>query len=227
MLAAADDMHDTDPGSLVMTAKRAMIDALRAQGIVDPWVLAAVATAPRDPFVQPFGGDAVGDRTVPSEYLVAVMAQLLAIETGDHVLEIGTASGYSAAVLSMICEHVCTVERVRALAVSARERLARLGYSRISVQCSDGTLGWAEHAPYQGIVVRACGPAVPRSLQAQLAIGGRLVMPIEMDGNDTLVRITRTDRERFELEPFGVMRFSPLIGEEGWPDHDAIEYGTD
>jgi protein-L-isoaspartate(D-aspartate) O-methyltransferase len=134
------------------------------------------------------------------------------------VLEIGTGSGYAAAVLSAIAAEVYTIERIERLAEAARHRLAELGYANVHVRCGDGTLGWPEEAPFDAIVVTAGGPEVPRSLLRQLAIGGRLVMPVGSTPRfQRLVRVVRSGPETFEREELEDVAFVPLIGVEGWP----------
>lgn len=209
-------------------SRRLMIEAqLIARDITDHRVLSAMAKVPRELFVPAEAvAEAYADhalaigsgQTISQPYIVALMAQALEIGPRDRVLEIGTGSGYSAAVLSLLGDEVYTIERLPELARTARERLATLDYRRIHVQCSDGSLGWPEHAPYQAISVTAAGPTVPSSLLGQLAIGGRLVMPIDDDGDQTLVRVTRTGHNTYRTDDFGGVQFVPLIGEEAWPD---------
>ena len=152
-------------------------------------------------------------------YIVALMTAALELRPQDRVLEIGTGSGYAAAVLAEICAEVYTVERFGELADSARERLQSLGYDNVHVRHGDGTLGWPEHAPYDGIVVAAAAPEVPEPLKQQLGIGGRLVIPVGATlDSQTLLRIRRIDEERFEYDDLGGVRFVPLVGEAGWRD---------
>jgi protein-L-isoaspartate(D-aspartate) O-methyltransferase len=205
-----------------------MIDTqLRRRGITDPRVLAAMAAVPRELFVTPTTVrmayedtplPIAAGQTISQPYIVAFMTEALELEPGDVVLEIGTGSGYAAAVLSMIASRVYTIERVPELATTAADRLATLGYRQVTVKCGDGTLGWPEHAPFQAIVCAASGPTVPKSLLDQLDIGGRLVMPIDSAKGQTLVRVTRVARDEFVTTDLGAVRFVPLIGEEGWPE---------
>jgi protein-L-isoaspartate(D-aspartate) O-methyltransferase len=198
---------------------------LRARGIRAPRVLAAMATVPREAFVAPeLAGAAYDDRPLPIEagqtisqpYIVALMTEAMELRCDDTVLEIGTGSGYAAAVLASVAERVYTVERIAGLAELARQRLERLGYHTVEVRCGDGTLGWPEHAPYDAIVVTACGPDVPSALVEQLVIGGRLVMPIGSRDDQELVRITRTGDHEQRRDDLGPVRFVPLIGAQGW-----------
>ena len=139
------------------------------------------------------------------------------LKGNESVLEIGTGSGYAAAVLSEIAANVYTVERLRPLAEKAAANLAGLGYENVHVLHGDGTKGWTEHAPYDAIVVAAGGPQVPESLKEQLKIGGRLVMPVGADQRvQELVRLRRVSASEYRSENIADVRFVPLIGDEGW-----------
>ncbi len=203
---------------------------LQSRGIRDPRVLAAMGKVKREALVPaevaefayedtplPIGAG----QTISQPYIVAVMVEALRLTPGDSVLEIGTGSGYAAAVLAEIAARVYTVERHPELADSARRRLVELGYENIVVRCGDGTLGWAEAAPFEAIVVAAGGPELPRPLLDQLAIGGRLVMPVGGTRLQELVRITRTGAAQFDKEDLGAVRFVPLIGDEGWEEPEG------
>jgi len=203
---------------------------IAARGVRDPRVLDAMRTVPREGFVPaPFAALSYEDaplpialeQTISQPYIVAAMAEALELTPGDRVLEIGTGSGYAAAVLSRLAAAVYTVERHPTLADTARHRLAELGYGNVHVREGDGTLGWPEHAPYDAIVAAAGGPEVPPSLLAQLAVGGRLVMPIgAIPLEQTLVRLRRTGPglDDVRRETLGAVRFVPLIGAEGWQE---------
>jgi len=200
---------------------------IRARGVRDPRVLAAMATVPRDAFVpQELANVAYDDRPLPIDagqtisqpFIVALMTEALGLSGTDKVLEVGTGSGYAAAVLACVARDVYTIERVPELAETARKRLARLAYYNVDVRCGDGTLGWPEHAPYDAIVAAAGGPDLPRALLEQLAIGGRLVMPVGSPGEQQLVRVTRTGQLDYRREELGAVRFVPLIGAHGWAD---------
>ena len=213
--------------SMLQRARQRMIDSqLRRRGISDPRVLAAMATVPREHFVTPSTISVAYEdtalpithgQTISQPYIVAFMAETLELGPRDTVLEIGTGTGYAAAVLSLIVNRVYTIERVPELCESARERLRALGYGGVEVRCGDGTLGWPEHAPYQGITCAASGPAAPRSLLAQLDIGGKLVMPIDTAYGQKLMRFKREGRDDYATVDLGVVHFVPLIGEEAWP----------
>ena len=210
-----------------LTSQRArMVDRqIAARGVRDPAVLAAMRSVPRERFLPPHLEEfAYQDSPLPIEqgqtisqpFIVALMAEALQLDAGDRVLEIGTGSGYAAAVLARVAREVYTVERHGELAESARIRLQELGFDTVSVRHGDGTLGWPEHAPYDAIVVAAGGPRVPEALLAQLAPGGRLVIPIGEEKAQELVRVTRRADGTFEREDLGAVRFVPLIGAEGW-----------
>jgi protein-L-isoaspartate(D-aspartate) O-methyltransferase len=212
--------------------RRRMVETQIAErGVRSPAVLAAMGTVPRESFVPanlaPYAYDdeplPIGERqTISQPYIVAFMTEALRLAPGDRVLEIGTGSGYAAAVLAEIVAEVYTVERLVPLAESARRRLADLGYTNVHVRCANGTLGWPEHAPYDAIVVTAGGPEVPKALLDQLAVGGRLVMPVgALPYGQRLVRVVRTGPDDYAREDLGDVAFVPLIGAEGWPDAPA------
>jgi protein-L-isoaspartate(D-aspartate) O-methyltransferase len=206
--------------------ERMVSEHIAARGIDDPAVLAAMRSVPREAFIpEDLVEFAYEDTPLPIEreqtisqpYIVALMTALLKIRSGERVLEIGTGSGYAAAVLSQVAREVFTVERHGELAKLARERFERLGYSNIRVLHGDGTLGWPEHGPYDGIVVAAGGPSVPKALLQQLRLGGRLVIPVGEDPRtQRLLRITRVSAEDYHREDLGGVRFVQLIGEQGW-----------
>jgi protein-L-isoaspartate(D-aspartate) O-methyltransferase len=208
--------------------KEAFIRMLRRQGIRDETVLKAMANVPREKFVGinllEFAYDdsplpIEEGQTISQPYIVALMTEALMLKPGDRVLEVGTGSGYAAAVLGEVADEVYTVERHESLAHQASVRLKELNYDNVHVLCGDGTLGWPEHAPYDGVVVAAGGPEAPRSLIEQLAVGGRLVIPVGASTREqTLIRITRINNDEVEFEELGAVRFVPLIGEEGWKE---------
>jgi protein-L-isoaspartate(D-aspartate) O-methyltransferase len=201
---------------------------LAARGISDPRVLDAFRTVPREAFLPPelveFADRdtplPIGDgQTISQPYIVAVTIQALALKGHERVLEVGTGSGYAAALLSRLAKQVFTIERLESLATLARQRLSSLGHGNVEVRTGDGTLGWPEHAPYDAIAVAAGGPEIPDALKQQLAIGGRLVIPVgENEGSQILVRVTREGVREFREEPLAEVRFVPLIGEQGWPE---------
>ena len=199
---------------------------IAARGVRSEKVLNAMRKVPRERFIpleqSIFAYDdgplPIGDgQTISQPYIVAYMTEALSLDGGEKVLEIGTGSGYAAAILAEIAAEVYTIERLEGLATMARKVLDDLGYVNAHVQHGDGTLGWPEHAPFDAIVVTAGGPDVPDTLKRQLRIGGRLVMPIgKTTWYQELVRVTRVAEAEFETEDLAPVRFVPLIGEEGW-----------
>lgn len=201
---------------------------IAARGVTSEKVLEAMGKVPREKFLPvclaacayedsplPIGAD----QTISQPYIVALMIEALALQGGEHVLEIGTGSAYAAAVLAEIAAEVYTIERIAELANNAASILAALGYENVHVIHGDGTLGCPEHAPYDGIVVTAGGPEVPASLRHQLKIGGRMVIPIgDNQYFQRLVRITRLGETQFETEHLTDVRFVPLVGAEGWAE---------
>jgi protein-L-isoaspartate(D-aspartate) O-methyltransferase len=156
-------------------------------------------------------------QTISQPYIVALMTEALDLKGGEKVLEIGTGSGYAAAVLGEIAADVYTIERIGPLAEKAASTLKALGYRNVHVVEADGTLGWPAAAPYDAIIVAAGGPDVPESLKQQLKIGGRLVIPVGTNPRaQELVRVTRTSSDKFQSEDIADVRFVPLIGKEGW-----------
>ena len=202
--------------------ERQLID----RGIADPLVLGAMRKVPRHLFVSAALAEMayddrplpIGNRqTISQPYMVALMAEALALKGGEKVLEIGTGSGYAAAVVAEIASAVYTIERLAPLAETATDTLKSLGYDNVHVRCADGTLGWPEAAPFDAIVVTAGAPTVPETLKQQLKTGGRLVIPVESDfGLQTLLCVTRCGQDEFDTEDLGGVRFVPLIGEQGW-----------
>ena len=158
-------------------------------------------------------------QTISQPYIVAYMTEALELEGGERVLEVGTGSGYAAAVLSRIADEVYTIERHTNLARNAEKILRQLGYDNVHVIAGDGTKGWPEAAPYDAIIVAAGGIEVPPALRSQLALGGRLVIPVGPTPREQrLVRLTRVEENRFEEEDLLPVRFVPLIGEQGWQE---------
>lgn len=209
--------------------RREMVQTqIRRRGVGDPYTLAALETVPRHCFVPPGrrhlahedGALPIGcDQTISQPYIVALMTEALAARPGDRVLEVGTGSGYQTAVLAEVVGaegEVYTIERHAELAEQAQHILREIGYRNVHVRVADGTLGWPEQAPFRGIMVTAGGPAVPDGLRAQLdPDGGRLVIPIGPPEEQELVRFTRHGIE-WKRSSLGIVRFVPLVGEEGW-----------
>jgi protein-L-isoaspartate(D-aspartate) O-methyltransferase len=207
-------------------ARRNMVDRqLKARGIKDPRVLAAVGQIPRHLFVEDaFASQAYGDfplpigekQTISQPYMVGLMSEALLLTGKEKVLEIGTGSGYQAAVLAKLAGRVFSVERIPALARRARRILDSIGCGSVNIKVTDGTLGWEDEAPFDAIVVTAGAPSVPDCYLRQLAIGGRLVIPVGDMGVQVLKRITRIGENNFSEEQLVDCRFVPLLGKLGW-----------
>lgn len=205
--------------------QRMISSHLQGRGITDPRVIAAFSAVRREAFVASTQAavaydDAplsIGyDQTISQPYVVAMMAQALQLTGRERVLEVGTGSGYAAAIFGQLAHEVDTVERIEELAQNAAARLARLGVVNVHVHCGDGTLGWSAGAPYDAIAVAASAPAAPQSLLRQLAIGGRMVLPVGPHNDQHLAKITRQDETSFISANLGGVRFVPLLGAEGW-----------
>ncbi len=202
--------------------------AIIARGVRSTLVLKAMRSVPRELFLpdslREFAYDdaplpIAEGQTISQPYIVAFMIEALALTGSETVLEIGTGSGYAAAVLAEIAAEVYTVERIGQLAEKAAATLVDLGYDNVHVLHDDGTKGWQDHAPYDGIIVAAGGPKVPKSLKSQLKIGGRLVIPIGTNPKyQELIRVTRLSADDYRQEDLADVRFVPLIGTEGWAD---------
>jgi len=199
---------------------------IEARGISDAAILQAFREVPREAFVSPdYARDAYDDHPLPIEagqtisqpYIVALMIEAAEVRPGDRVLEVGAGSGYAAAVISRIAEQVIGIERQHDLVEVARRRLERLGYDNVRIVEGDGTRGCPEEAPFDAILAAASGSHVPPPLVAQLAPGGRLVMPIGDPGwVQKLVKVTKQEDGILQQSDLGEVRFVPLIGEEGW-----------
>ena len=212
--------------------REAMVrDQLVGRGIRDQLVLEAMRKVPRERFVPEMERDFAytdgplpigAGQTISQPFIVALMTEALQLKGGERVLEIGTGSGYAAAILAEIAGEVFTVERVKELADRAADTLRDQGYVNAHVRHGDGTLGWTERAPYDAIVVTAGGPKVPESLRQQLAVGGRLVMPVGINRQfQSLVQVVRISDDRFDSTDLGAVRFVALVGKEGWRESDA------
>ena len=208
------------------TRSRMVEQQIAARGVDSALVLDAMRRVPRELFVPTRLRElayedmplSIGEgQTISQPFIVALMAEALGLNGGEKVLEIGTGSGYAAAVLAEIAGQVYTIERIGELVQSATRTLSELGYENVQVIQSDGTLGWPEQAPFDAIVVTAGGPEVPESLKKQLKVGGCMVIPVgrDMYGQE-LLRVTRVSDSEFTSENLEAVRFVPLIGEEGW-----------
>src|SRR5918994_1665706 len=210
-------------------ARARMVDVqIARRGVRDNFVLDAMRRVPREAFVEPGfeefayedGPLPIGEgQTISQAYIVALMIEAAEVRRGTRILEVGAGSGYAAAVMGQIADRVYAIERHASLADAARRRFKRLGYDNIELRVGDGTKGWPEVAPFDAILVAAGGPEVPQALKEQLAIGGRLVVPVgEQERHQTLLKVTRNGEADYEEEDLGVVAFVPLIGEQGWAE---------
>ncbi len=199
-------------------------EQLRARGIGDGRVLAAMGKVPREEFISADDAkNAYGDfplpigegQTISQPYIVAAMVEALEVRPEDRVLEVGTGTGYQAAILGELAKEVWSIERHAELADRAREILRTLGYANVYVVTGDGSLGLAEHAPYDKILVAAAAPRVPETLVAQLADGGRLVIPVGTRQEQQVLVVRKMGEETVVTTREGC-RFVPLVGEQGW-----------
>jgi len=213
------------------TERRNMVDhQIQGRGVADPGVLAAMLKVPRHLFVpDKMRGQAYDDnpisigfgQTISQPYIVALMTERLSPGRADRVLEVGTGSGYQAAVLAELAGQVFSIERIPELVIKARNTLSSLGYQNVTVQEGDGTLGLPEEAPFDGILVSAGSPEIPASLVGQLKVGGRLVIPVGDAYHQTLYRVTRQSGDEIRREPITGCVFVPLIGAFGWSDRSG------
>lgn len=208
------------PIDFTVARARMVEDQLVRRGIRDPRVLAAMRTVPRENFVEPGFEEAAYDdgplpigegQTISQPFVVALMIEAAAVKPGDRVLEVGAGSGYTAAVISRIAGRVIAIERHQTLADAARRRLAALGYDTVEIIAGDGTLGRPDAAPFDAIVVSAGGPMIPDALRRQLAIGGRLVIPVGSSAGMTLEKLTRRGLDAYDDESLGAVMFVPLV----------------
>ena len=200
---------------------------IQARGIKDPVVLSAFRSVPRHLFVsEALRDQAYGDyplpigeqQTISQPYIVAEMTQALELGKDDRVLEIGTGSGYQAAILAEIVYRVYTIERIRSLYIQARKLLDKLHYHNIVMRCSDGTAGWKDESPFDAIIVTAGAPHVPEKLLDQLAAGGRMVVPVGNQHSQDLIKVVK-DKKVIHKSNLGGCRFVKLIGEQGWKEN--------
>lgn len=208
--------------------RRLMVDTqIRGRGVQNERILRAFEKVPRHWFVGPdFQDQAYDDYPIPIEsqqtisqpYMVALMTDLLNLAGPEKILEVGTGSGYQTAILAELSQTVYSIERIDSLSLKAAERLQRLGYTNITLKVGDGTRGWVEVAPFEAILVTAGAPSIPRVLVEQLAVGGRLVIPVGDRFSQTLLRVTRKSAKSDDVqtEDFGGCRFVNLIGKFGW-----------
>ncbi|MCX7857197.1 MAG: protein-L-isoaspartate(D-aspartate) O-methyltransferase [Deltaproteobacteria bacterium] len=198
-----------------------------ARGIKDERVIAAMRKVPRHLFLDealwPQAYEdyplPIGERqTISQPYIVALMTEKLNLKGNESVLEIGTGSGYQTAILAELAEKVYSIERIASIAKRARKVLDDLKYTNIVIKIGDGTVGWSEYAPYDGIIVTAASPYVPKPLMDQLKIGGRLVIPVGGECSQDLIVYKKTGENEYEEENYGGCRFVKLIGAYGWKE---------
>ena len=196
-----------------------------ARGVTDRRVINAILKVPRHLFVdEALWPEAYEDhplpigekQTISQPYIVALMSELLHLTGKEKVLEIGTGSGYQCAILAELADQVFTIERIPAIAKRARRIFDQLKYSNVIIHIGDGTLGWKEHSPYDGIIATAASPHPPAALLEQLAMGGRLVIPIGDEFSQDLIVYTREEKNNYSEENYGGCRFVKLIGTQGW-----------
>jgi len=201
-------------------------DQIIARGIRDPRVIAAMKKVPRHLFVEEaLQSQAYNDhplpigekQTISQPYMVALMTETLLLTGRDKVLEIGAGSGYQTCILAEIALKVFSIERIRSLAIQVRKLVYELGYLNVEIKFSDGTLGWMEESPFDAIMVTAGSPGIPQPLVDQLAVGGRLVIPVGDPTDQELIRVTRTEGG-IKKEDLGGCRFVRLIGQHGWDE---------
>jgi protein-L-isoaspartate(D-aspartate) O-methyltransferase len=219
-----------DDANTLQERDRMVARQLEARGIRDARVIAAMKRIPRHAFVAAaMRREAYEDSPLPIEegqtisqpYIVALMLEAARLGAGDRMLEVGAGSGYASAVAAQLVAHVDAVERHARLVELARERLARLGIANVDVHVGDGSTGWRSGAPYDAIVVAAAGPRVPAALREQLAVGGRLVIPVASGyGAQRLVLVERRGDAEWHEDDLGGVMFVPLVGAQGWPDRD-------
>lgn len=204
-----------------------LVDAIRDQGIEDMDVLRVFAKVPRHQFVpEAVRHRAYEDRALPigqgqtisQPSIQALYLQKLQLQPTDSVLEVGTGSGYQTALLAELAERIYSIERIRELAVNARDTLDELGYSNIAIMTGDGTVGWSRYAPYDAILVAAAAPRVPSALVDQLAPGGKLLVPVGGRDIQQLMLVRRNRDGTTEEEAVTGCVFVPLVGRFGWPD---------
>jgi len=212
------------PTDFALTRKKMVQEQLVARRIKDERVLRAMVKVPRHIFLgEGFWPQAYGDfplpigegQTISQPYIVALMTEALELRGDEKVLEIGTGSGYQAAILAELAERVFTIERISSLAARARRILDELGYPNVLIKVSDGTYGWEEEAPFDGIIVTAGAPEVPQTLLRQLKTGGRLVVPVGDEYSQILLRLVRKEKG-YKEDDLGGCRFVKLIGDHGW-----------
>ncbi|BEH10495.1 MULTISPECIES: protein-L-isoaspartate(D-aspartate) O-methyltransferase [Geobacter] len=211
-------------------ARKRMVESqIIARGVSDRRVIEAMMKVPRHVFVEEaMAAQAYSDtplpigekQTISQPYMVALMTELLELKGKEKVLEIGTGSGYQAAILAVMADRVYTVERIRSLALRARKALDSLGLLNVNIKMSDGTVGWEEEAPFDAIIVTAGAPDIPQQYIDQLKPGGRLVIPVGTQFEQVLVRVVKQEDGSVEREDITGCRFVKLVGKFGWSSDD-------
>ncbi|AEH45017.1 protein-L-isoaspartate O-methyltransferase [Thermodesulfatator indicus DSM 15286] len=219
-------MNINEPDIYQKARERMVQTQIAARGIKDPRVLAAMLKVPRHLFVEEALKDqAYGDyplpigegQTISQPYIVALMTEALELKGPEKVLEIGTGSGYQAAILAELARWVYSIERYPSLARRAKKILESLGYNNVIIKVGDGTKGWPEAAPFDAIIVTAAGPKIPEPLIEQLKDGGRLVMPVGDEWSQYLIKVTKKGDQLIK-ENLGAVRFVKLVGEYGFEE---------
>ena len=207
-----------------LARKKMVKEQIEARGVKNERVLKAMMKVPRHLFIEEgLWSQAYGDfplpigegQTISQPYIVALMTEALGLKGDESILEIGTGSGYQAAILAELAERVFSIERISSLGAKARRILDELGYANILIRISDGTYGWEEETPFDGVIVTAGAPEVPKTLCEQLKIGGRMVIPVGDEYSQILLKIVRKDTG-YKKEDLGGVRFVKLIGDHGW-----------
>lgn len=208
-----------------ISRRRMVEEQVIARGVTDPRVIDAMLKVPRHKFVEEaLAGKAYQDaplpigekQTISQPYMVAVMSEALMLDGSERVLEVGTGSGYQAAVLALLADRVFSLERIPSLARRARKILDDNGFSKVNIRLADGTVGWQGMGPFDGIIVTAGAPKVPQEYLDQLSLGGRLIIPVGDRESQILMRITRVGEAEYKEEKMLGCRFVPLIGNQGW-----------
>lgn len=208
-----------------ISRRRMVEEQVIARGVTDPRVIDAMLKVPRHKFVEEaLAGKAYQDaplpigekQTISQPYMVAVMSEALMLDGSERVLEVGTGSGYQAAVLALLADRVFSLERIPSLARRARKVLDDNGFSKVNIRLADGTVGWQGMGPFDGIIVTAGAPKVPQEYLDQLSLGGRLIIPVGDRESQVLMRITRVGEAEYKEEKMLGCRFVPLIGNQGW-----------